>query len=351
MPVIPVFFVVSTGRCGSTVLSNMFRMHPDILSLSEFFTSIGRVGLSEKEMTGTEFWDLLASPRYGDSRMLQAEQPRELLYPVGGEAEGRAFSLERGGIPPLSLVTLPHLTSAPDDLYFALRDRFVNVPSTRLTEHYAQLFAALGEGRRASVAVERSGGSLEFIEHLTTMFPRSGIIHLYRDGRDSALSMSRHPRYRFTLVRRLLSKRIGCDPYDVSEHAYREQADAFSRAAGDLADLLPHRITPEIFRCWHAPLSRFGSLWSTMTLTKVPLLRRHAPLLEISYEEMARDIRGALADMVDFLGLTPRNDWLDDASALFRPVGGKWRSEPEDVQAALERSCRPGMEYLYGSGD
>jgi hypothetical protein len=34
----PGTFVVSTGRCGSTMLTNMLRLNPDILSLSEFFS-------------------------------------------------------------------------------------------------------------------------------------------------------------------------------------------------------------------------------------------------------------------------------------------------------------------------
>ena len=32
----PGVFVVSTGRCGSTMLSNMLRLNPEVLSLSEF---------------------------------------------------------------------------------------------------------------------------------------------------------------------------------------------------------------------------------------------------------------------------------------------------------------------------
>ena len=34
----PGVIVVSTGRCGSTMLSNMLRLNPEILSLSEFFS-------------------------------------------------------------------------------------------------------------------------------------------------------------------------------------------------------------------------------------------------------------------------------------------------------------------------
>ncbi len=37
-------FVVGTGRCGSTMLSDMLRAHPDILSLSEFMVAIADFG-------------------------------------------------------------------------------------------------------------------------------------------------------------------------------------------------------------------------------------------------------------------------------------------------------------------
>ena len=33
-------FVVGAGRCGPTMLSNMLREHPDILSLSEFLSMV-----------------------------------------------------------------------------------------------------------------------------------------------------------------------------------------------------------------------------------------------------------------------------------------------------------------------
>ena len=37
-------FVVGTGRCGSTLVSNMLNLHKEVLSLSEFFAFITDLG-------------------------------------------------------------------------------------------------------------------------------------------------------------------------------------------------------------------------------------------------------------------------------------------------------------------
>ena len=42
-------FVVGTGRCGSTMLSNMLRIHPEVLSLSEFMVAIADLGGTPRE--------------------------------------------------------------------------------------------------------------------------------------------------------------------------------------------------------------------------------------------------------------------------------------------------------------
>ena len=58
----PPVFVVGTGRCGSTLLSQFLAMHPGILSLSElldFMTDLGgRIAESfpEEEIDGPGLW-------------------------------------------------------------------------------------------------------------------------------------------------------------------------------------------------------------------------------------------------------------------------------------------------------
>jgi hypothetical protein len=55
-------FVVSTGRCGSTMLSNMLRLNPDILSVSEFLSLLMPDPLPAGEMDAVAYWRLLSDP-------------------------------------------------------------------------------------------------------------------------------------------------------------------------------------------------------------------------------------------------------------------------------------------------
>lgn len=62
---IPIF-LVGTGRCGSTTLSNMLREHPKVLSLSEFFLLLTdglrtQAPFSQEIMDGRRFWSILAA--------------------------------------------------------------------------------------------------------------------------------------------------------------------------------------------------------------------------------------------------------------------------------------------------
>ena len=58
----PGVIVVSTGRCGSTMLSNMLRLNPEILSLSEFFSLLMPDPLPAGELDAAAYWRLLSEP-------------------------------------------------------------------------------------------------------------------------------------------------------------------------------------------------------------------------------------------------------------------------------------------------
>ena len=55
----PGVIVVSTGRCGSTMLSNMLRLNPEILSLSEFFSLLMPDPFPAGELDAAAYWRIL----------------------------------------------------------------------------------------------------------------------------------------------------------------------------------------------------------------------------------------------------------------------------------------------------
>src|SRR5215471_9125479 len=110
-------FVVSTGRSGSTLVSGMVRLHPDVLSLSDLFVNLLPGAFPPGPLTGDAFWDVLGRPRRRETLMLRLGiADDEILYRLG---PGARFTAETG-VPPLLLTTLPHLTDAPEALLDAI---------------------------------------------------------------------------------------------------------------------------------------------------------------------------------------------------------------------------------------
>lgn len=61
--------------------------------------------------------------------------------------------------------------------------------------------------------VERSAGSVSVAGLLAARFPAAKFIHIARDGRDCAVSMSRHPNFRLAYVHAQLRRQLGYDPF------------------------------------------------------------------------------------------------------------------------------------------
>lgn len=81
-------FVIGTGRCGSTLLSNMLRLHPNMLSLSELFSFISDLGCDVSRafpdglVSGEQVWDILAAHLPRQNLMLKHDVAMpEVLYP------------------------------------------------------------------------------------------------------------------------------------------------------------------------------------------------------------------------------------------------------------------------------
>jgi hypothetical protein len=126
-------FVVSTGRCGSTMLSNMLREHAKVLSLSEFFGFINdgtdqSPCYSVDPLDGAQFWAIIAAPnRFSDFAYRHKIPCPELLYDVNGESA--RFS-SRTGVPGILVTALPHISPDPDAVFAALQEEVPGWPVT-----------------------------------------------------------------------------------------------------------------------------------------------------------------------------------------------------------------------------
>ncbi|MDI5967252.1 sulfotransferase [Streptantibioticus silvisoli] len=325
----PLTFVVGTGRCGSTALSGVLRLHPDILSVNELFAALAPTALPEQPLDGAQFWSMLAEPRAFATRMIRCGVPLpEFLYPA---CAGR-FSAEDGGIPAIALMTLPHLTDDPDALYDALAPRLAARPTGPVAGHYRALFDALAERCGGRAVVERSGYSLRSVPDLHRAFPEARFVHLFRNGPDCALSMSRHPGFRLIQLMR--------------------------DAAGDGAEGLPAELArlaagaeqdPRVLLELRQPVADFGGLWSDTVLEGLAHLDAVPAGLRTSlaYEDLVGDPRRELVRLAAHVGVDPLPQWLDAAARhLDGRRGGAADRLPAAERAALYASCAPGTKAL-----
>lgn len=341
-------FVVGTGRSGSTALSEVLRLHPDVLSLNELYSCIdGPPALSRQRLTGAEFWRCLREPMEVFDAMVRSGTPLpEFIY--NQHPEWR-YSAETTGIPAISMMTLPHLTDAPDALLDALEPEVRAWPERPAPQQWLALFGALASrigGREA--AVERSGYSLHRVDLLHRLFPEARFVHLYRNGPDCALSMSRHNGYRMIFLLREIARQAGVESVsDLTDEHIKQLPD-------DLVQLLNPQYDPALLLDRELPVPDFGTLWSDLVcegvghLSAVPAEQRTT----LSYERLLDAPRQELVRLADYIGVQPFAEWLEEGDQLLDGTGrrGSALRLPERVLTPLRENCARGEEALGVGG-
>ncbi|SDT17542.1 sulfotransferase family protein [Actinoplanes derwentensis] len=328
-------FVISTGRCGSTLLSRMLRLHPDVLSLSELLSTVRSRHPFGGETDGAEFWRMLSDPDPAvDLMVTEGLTVSELIYPYG---RGRFDPAE--GVPAICHMTLPMLTDDPDTLYDELAAEVPAWPSRPVADQYRALFSFLSARCDRPVVVERSGGSLNMLPQLRAAFPDARFVYLTRDGADSAVSMSGHAGFRLMLVGREAARLSGVRGPDQLGPAQMPMLPSeIGRMLADPREL-PGLMSRDV------PVTAFGALWSEMTRDGADeLLRLPADRWTmLSYENLIADTRGQLTRLAGFLGVPANRSWLT-ASAALVDDGRRTGAARLDsrLRAALRRSCAPG---------
>ncbi|WP_244900169.1 sulfotransferase family protein [Streptomyces nanshensis] len=337
-------FVVGTGRSGSTALSQVLRLHPDVLSLNELYSCVDSPpALSGQRLTGEEFWRCLREPMAVFDAMVRSGTPLpEFLY--SRHPEWR-YSADATGIPAISMMALPHLTDDPDALLDSLEPEVRGWPERPAPQQWHALFGALASrigGREA--AVERSGYSLHRVGTLRRLFPEARFVHLHRAGPDCALSMSRHNGYRMISLLRDIVRRCGVESAsDITD-------DHVKQLPEDLAPLLGPKYDPALVLDREMPVPGFGTLWSDLIcegvghLAEVPAAQRTT----LSYERLLTAPRQELARLADFIGVQPFAEWLEEGDEILDGTDrlGSSSRLPERVRTALRESCERGEQAL-----
>src|SRR5215813_9306070 len=337
----PGVFVVSTGRCGSTMLSNMLRLNPEILSLSEFLVLLMPDPLPPGELDAAAYWRLLAEPRpfLMHAYRLGVRVPEFLYLP---DADSRFTPAT--GIPPILITALPHLSDDPEGLYDEVEAFVAGLTPASAAAQHRRLIGWLCDRLGARAWVERSGSSLLFMSQLADLFGDAKFVHLYRDGRECAYSFSRHPAYRLAAVSAMLDSRLGMSPY-LGDDKPPEQVPP------DLRPFMPETFDHEAFERFQVPVAESGQFWSDMitpalgVLASLPAER----VLQVSYENLVAEPRQVLlrlARFADLPGTYP--GWLDRAVQLVEPRSPRWTSLPQEQISDLTCVCEPAMRRLYG---
>jgi hypothetical protein len=314
----PPTFVVGTGRCGSTLLSQMLADHEDILSLSEFFTVVGSDRAFSREfLDGSELWNLLNVPSAEAVEILQAEVIPEVQV---WKARTRRTWAE---VPPLLLIPLPLLTQDPESVLEELGVAVAQLPRARSATVYQWTFDWLRDRMGKRIWIERSGGSLQFVEKLMALWPHARIVHLWRDGPSCALSMHGHPYFQ-ALVARL---KTGKSPSPVNDTEVNR------------------RLAP-------VPLPVFGTYWSAAMVRGLASLERMDPtrVLHASFSALTTAPDRVLRRVAEFIGVDAAPCWLRRASARVRALPARLDTIDPAVRASLERSCRPGARAIRDAG-
>jgi putative sulfotransferase len=319
----------------------MLHLHRDVLSLFDLFVTLIPHAFPHGLVSGEQFWELLTESRRQYTLMLRLDiATPEMRYRPG---PGRRFTAETG-VPPLLLIALPHLVEDPDSLLDELGQVVPAFDARPIGEQYERLFAWLCQRLDRKLWVERSGSSLDWLEDLIAHFPDARFVHLYRDGRDTALSMTLHDGFKFPALGRRLQRHLGVDPYQSD----REPARAVPRS---LRPFMPETFDRERYLALQLPVEEQGRTWSRMVVRGCELLGRLDPdrVMPLRYETLLAEPVATLRRLASFLEIAADEPWLEAAASLARRQPPRWTQLPEPERRELIEACAPGMRLLYGT--
>lgn len=299
--------ILSSGRCGSTLLSALIAEEPETLSVFESLAPVRDhlTLMPRAELSGAEYWALLSEAGPVGSLLDRTGiQIDEILYPSTGRRAGNWAAL-----PHILYITLPALAADPDQLFDRLARQVPAFPAQTVGQHHRMLLDLLAVmlGRRRWV--ERTGASSALAEPLLTAFPDAKVVYLTRDIEPTARSMSRHVAFQLTAVRHQFRMRHGTDPY--SRWARPELLGDPDGLPEDMRRLLPERLTAAALQDLSRDTGVFTAMCAHMAGSAEQALADQPPrhLHRMRYEDLAASPAGELTRLGEFLGFADPSGW------------------------------------------
>ena len=299
--------IISNGRSGSTLLSDLIVDEPETCSVQEYFMSLAPWNRSTEVLTGPEYWDVLSEPKEELSVLFRiGAPPKEIRYPAHGRFAGDLASLPR-----ILAVTLPALTDDPDAMFDSLAEPVKRFPAQRVGAHHQAFLDLLAEKTGKRGWVERSGGSSQITTSLLENFSTAKFVYLTRDWAATAKSMSKHSSFQIVQLRLEAMARYGVDPLT---------AEPGDDVPAELAEYLPGRLTAESLRRRGDDQRLFLGLCAFMSSQAEQALADHPPthLHKMAYEQLIADPLGELTTLGEFLGFADPAGWAVSVAGRVR---------------------------------
>lgn len=333
-------FIVGTGRCGSTILSKMLNVHPEVCVLSEFLVGLDAVRkFGEREVDGAELARIcdcgLASTGEFKKIVGHLKTP-EITFDLQNPPAGVKRSNYRDGVyPELILLPLANIFDDPTVAFDELVEFARSQPTRRLSEQLLALFRWTTERAGKTLWIERSGGTLAQLPELIELFPNARFLHLHRSPLDVALSMKTHHHMRlFALQHYGLKTASGLSWGDLEESDLNDEGPMSPR----LQELFEHDV----------PLEIFLKDWNEMVIRGFASVKRLAvdQYSEVTFEDLQTDPERVLHHIEGFFELPDAPTWIADAVSLLTP-GRAGRATPgvEELEM-LREHCHAALVLL-----
>ena len=318
-------FVVGTGRCGSTLLSDMLSCHPEALILSETLNGLDRrdafkPGLVDKD----EFTILLKrSNPFIDMSISRSSLDEEAL-----------IKQPETSLPVWFMVTLPFLTDKPDELFAEILEEVDRFPAQTMAEHYRSLFDWLKDKFKKSFWIERSGESTVYLPALLDTYPDAKYVHIHRHGPEVVLSMSKF--YFLSLMTSFFNHPISKE--DLLETEYGGKPVSYS-------DPITQRMSGG-----GPSFAEHAAYWNFQLYMAFQAFARMEPsqLLHVRFEDLIDDSKRVMSQIATFFEMPDAPGWIDRAAAKVNreKISQSLQKLSADERENLEQACMPGQVLL-----